>query len=73
MKARGANTPLLGRVRLWWYPVALVPLLAVGWLALTGAVPGMALPFVLFLLVFWLFSFVSALISLRRKPKEPRQ
>ena len=70
-----ANRPvLIGRINLWWYTVALVPLLALGWLAVGNIVPAIFLPIVLFLFVFWLSSFVFAVVGKLRGPRpEPRQ
>ena len=70
-----ANRPVLIRkINLWWYAVALVPLLALGWLAATNIVPAIFLPIVLFLFVFWLSSFVFAVFGKLRAPRpESRQ
>jgi len=72
---RSANRPLLiRRINLWWYAAALVPILALGWLAASNLLPGIVLPLVLFALIFWLASFVMADIARLRGPRpEPRQ
>jgi hypothetical protein len=64
MKARSIADnapPLIRRVNFVWYVVALVGILALGWLTLTGVLPGMVLLLDLFLLVFWVFSLGFAL------------
>ena len=51
---RAANRPLLvSRVQLLWYALALVAILALGWLALSNLIPGIFLPLVLFAFIFW--------------------
>ena len=77
---RAANRPILiRRINLWWYPVALLPILALGWLTFANLLPGIFAPLVLFALIFWLASFVMAVIGKLRGPKadksapEPRQ
>jgi len=78
--ARSANRPILiQRIALWWYAVALVPISGLGWLILSGLIPGIFAPLVLFALIFWVMSFVMALVARLRaltvaKPApEPRQ
>ncbi len=69
------NKPvLISRVRLWWYGVAIFPILALIYLGFSGILS----PFVgivgLFAFFFWLFSFGFAIAALLRKPPaEPRQ
>ena len=68
--ARSANRPILvTRVNLWWYPLALVPILLLGWLSLIGLIPGLLMPLVLFAAVFWLASFVMAVFAKLRAPR----
>jgi hypothetical protein len=69
--ARAGNRPLLvRRVQLRWYLLALVPLLGLGWLALTNLIPGMFLPLVIFALIFWLTSFAMAIVAKLRTPRQ---
>jgi hypothetical protein len=72
---RSSNRPILiRRVHLWWYAVALIPILALGWLALTGTISPIFAPIILFALIFWLASCVMAVIAKLRGPRpEPRQ
>jgi len=72
--ARSANRPILvRRVQLFWYVLALLPILALGWLALRNLVPALFMPLILFALVFWLASFVMAVIArLRATRPEPK-
>ena len=68
---RAANRPLLvTRINLWWYALALIVIMALGWLALNNLIPGMFLPLVLFASIFWLTSFVMAVIAKLRTPKD---
>jgi hypothetical protein len=60
---------LVQRVNLWWYALALVPIVALGWATLNGFVPGLIAPLVLFAAVFWFASFVMALIAKLRRPR----
>ena len=73
MKRVRAHDQVMTRIRLWWYGVAIVPVLLMGWLGLGGKLPAIVVPFALFLFVFWLFSFIFALIGRMRMPREPRQ
>jgi uncharacterized membrane protein len=68
------NRPVLIRsVNLLWYPVALVPILLLGYAGLAGWLPGMTVALAIFALIFWLFSLIFAIVALLRKPKELRQ
>jgi hypothetical protein len=71
---RSANRPILvRRVNLWWYVLALLPIVLLGWLSLINLIPALMMPLVLFALVFWLASFVMAVIAKLRTPRpEPR-
>jgi hypothetical protein len=71
---RSANRPILvRRVNLWWYALALVPIMVLGWLSLINLIPALLMPLVLFALVFWLASFVMAVVAKLRAPRtEPR-
>ncbi|MDB5540104.1 MAG: hypothetical protein JWQ89_1831 [Devosia sp.] len=73
--ARAHNRPILvRRINLWWYAAAIVPILALGWLAASGIVPAMFVPIVLFVLIFWLASFIFAVVGKLRGPRpDPRQ
>ena len=68
---RASNRPILvRRVQLFWYALALVPLFGLGWLALQNLIPSLFLPLILFALVFWLASFVMAVVAkLRTRPE----
>jgi hypothetical protein len=61
---------LVRKVNLIWYPVTLVPILALFFAA--AYVPLLGL-LALFLCFFWLSSLGFALYARLRKPKEPRQ
>lgn len=71
--ARAANRPLLvTRVALWWYAPALAIILGLGWAVLNGLLPGLLAPLILFALIFWVASFVMAVIAkLRALRSEP--
>ena len=69
------NKPVLvERVRLWWYPVALVPILALFYAGFTGILPTLFGLAGLFALFFWVFSFGFAIcVRLKRPPPDLRQ
>jgi hypothetical protein len=72
MKPR--DKPLLvRRVDFIWYPLTLVPILALFLAAATGFVPAVFAPISLFLFFFWLSSLGFAIYAKIRKPREPRQ
>lgn len=73
MKGNKAKEVLIRRVNPLWYPVALVPLVALFLASAYGYLPMLVGLFAIFLLFFWLFSFGFAVYSKFRKPKEPRQ
>ena len=73
MKGDKARQVLIRKVNLLWYPVALVPLVALFLMSAYGYLPMLVGLFAVFLLFFWLFSFGFAVYSKFRKPKEPRQ
>ena len=60
-------------VSLIWYVVALVPIALFAIAPLLGWLPLLALPFGLFFIFFWIFSFGFAVYAKLKKPKEPRQ
>jgi hypothetical protein len=63
------NRPILiERITLWWYPIVLVPILALAYLSLVGIVPPVFAPLSLFALLFWIFSLGFAIA---RKLKTP--
>lgn len=64
---------LVKRINLLWYPVTLMPLVALFLASAYGFLPALVGLFSVFLLFFWLFSFGFAVYSKFRKPKEPRQ
>ena len=67
--ARSSNRPILvRRVQLLWYVAALVPILGLGWLAAMNLIPSLFLPLVLFAFIFWVASFVMAVIAKLRAP-----
>ena len=72
--ARLRNKPvLIERVRLWWYPVSLVPILALLYAGITGLLPSLFGLLGLFAFFFWVFSFAFAIYAkLKRPPSEPR-
>lgn len=63
----------LRRVNLAWYPLALLPILLLVGAPLAGWLPILVLPFGLFFLFFWLFSFGFAIYGKLTTAKEPRQ
>jgi len=68
--ARSANRPLLvTRVNLWWYALALVAILALGWATLQNLLPVFVVPLVIFATIFWLASFVMAFVAKLRAPR----
>jgi hypothetical protein len=73
MKGARNKEVLIRQVNLLWYPVALVPLVALFLASAYGYLPALVGLFTVFLLFFWLFSFGFALYSKYRKLKEPRQ
>lgn len=73
MKGSAPRDLLIRRVNLLWYPVALVPLVALFLASAYGYLPALVGLFAVFLLFFWLFSFGFAVYSKFRKPREPRQ
>lgn len=73
MTRRAARPLLVGKVQLRWYALALLPILGLGWLSLSNHIPGIFLPLVLFAFVFWLMSFVMAMIAKLRRPPETRK
>jgi hypothetical protein len=69
------NKPVLvERVRLWWYPISLLPILALFYAGFTGILPTLFGLAGLFAFFFWVFSFGFAIYAkLRRPPSDPRQ
>ena len=61
------------RISLAWYPPALLVVIALLVLPVTGQLPIVVLPLALFLLFFWIFSFGFAIYAKVRKPKDLRQ
>jgi hypothetical protein len=65
---------LIERFTLWWYPAALVPVLALAYLSVVGIVPSAFAPLSLFALFFWIFSLGFAIArKLKRPPPDPPQ
>ena len=71
-KAKGKPV-LMRRVNLLWYPLTLIPLLALAYFSFAGALPPMMGLLSLFLLIFWVFSFGFALYETFRKRPDLRQ
>jgi hypothetical protein len=72
--SKASDRPILIKsVNLWWYPLTLIPLLAIFYFAFTGALPSIAGLIAVFLLFFWLFSLGFALYAKLRKPPTLRQ
>lgn len=70
--SRAPRLLLLRRVNLLWYPLTLLPIVALLLAALSGYLPALlALP-ALFLFFFWLSSLAFALYQRLRKTKDPR-
>lgn len=73
-RPRRPKEVLVRNVNLVWYPVALVPIVAVLVGALAGWLPTLLAPFAIFLLFFWIFSFGFAVYGkLKKPPKDLRQ
>jgi hypothetical protein len=64
---------LIKSINFWWYPLTLIPLLALLYFSFTGALPLIAAMISVFLLFFWLFSLGFALYAKLRKPPKLRQ
>ena len=60
----GNNVDLLRSINLVWYAVALVPIVLVFCLSLTGVLPIFGLVIAIFAFSFWLFSLIFALYNL---------
>ena len=73
MKRQKLPPASLAAVRLWWYPLALVPVALLVAAPLLGWLPGLVFPLGLFILFFWLFSFAFAIYARIGKPREPRK
>ena len=68
------NRPtLIESVELWWYGVAILPILVLIYLGFSGILSPFIGLFGLFALFFWLFSLGFAIASKLRKPRSPRQ
>ncbi|WP_417309028.1 hypothetical protein [Devosia sp.] len=66
---RSANRPILDqRVNLWWYALALVPIVLLGWLSLINLIPTLLMTLFLLAAVFWLASLTMAVIAKLRTP-----
>ena len=65
------NRPLLiGKIRLWWYAVAILPILMLVYLGLARIVSPLVALVGLFAFFFWLFSFGAALWTTLIKRKD---
>jgi hypothetical protein len=66
------NKPVLvGKVDLWWYGIALPPILLLVYLGFTGILSPLIGLMGLFAFFFWLFSFAGAIWTKLRRPKDP--
>lgn len=63
----------INSVNLLWYPLALLPILALAIAALVGWLPLIVFPIMLFFLFFWIFSFGFAVYAKLKRPKDLRQ
>lgn len=72
MKPAANREVILKRVNLWWYPLTLLPIVMLGYAAVAGWVPQLFAVLAVFLLFFWLFSLIFALVALVRKPQAKR-
>ena len=64
---------LVKQVNLIWYPLTLIPLLALLYFSFNGTLPMLVGLMSIFLLFFWIFSFLFALYAKFRKPPKLRQ
>ena len=64
---------LVKQVNLIWYPLTLIPLLALLYFSFNGTLPMLVGLMSIFLLFFWIFSFLFALYAKFRKPPTLRQ
>jgi hypothetical protein len=64
---------MITQVNFVWYPLTLLPILALGYGALMNWVPAWLLVIAVFGLLFWVFSLAFAIYSLFAKRSEPRQ
>ena len=72
-RRRKPKALLVGRVNFVWYPLTLIPILALVVAGLAGWLPSLVGLLGLFCLFFWIFSLGFALFGKLRPPKEPRQ
>jgi hypothetical protein len=63
----------LNAVRLWWYPLALLPIALLIIAPLEGWFPGEVIILGSFLLFFWIFSFGFAIYEKLKRPRKLRQ
>jgi hypothetical protein len=72
---RPRNKPvLIGKVDLWWYGIAILPILLCVYLGFTGTLSPLIGLMGLFAFFFWLFSFIGAIWSkLKKRPKDTPQ
>lgn len=70
MSSRRPRPVLIRRVHLIWYPLTLLPILALFFAAATGYLPPLIALVALFLFFFWLSSLAFALYQRLRKPKD---
>ncbi len=65
---------LLQRVNLWWYALAILPIVAVVYMGFSGILSPIIGLIGLFASFFWIFSLGFAIASkLRKPPPDPRQ
>lgn len=76
MSPQSSQKPILVKeVNLIWYPLALLPIVALVYFSFNGTLPQMVGMIAIFLLIFWIFSFIFAVVGklMRRKKPELRQ
>jgi hypothetical protein len=71
--SKGPKPVLVKQVNLIWYPLTLVPLVALVYFSFNGTLPQIMGMIAIFLLIFWIFSFLFALYAKFRKPPKLRQ
>ena len=64
---------LVRRINFWWYPITLVPVVALFLAAAYGYVPIFVVLFAIFALIFWMSSLGFALFARFAKKKDLRQ
>ncbi|HEV7277844.1 MAG TPA: hypothetical protein VGN80_16310 [Devosiaceae bacterium] len=73
MTRRQPRPVLIRSVSLLWYPLTLLPILALLYAAMSGYLPPLVAMVAMFLFFFWLSSLGFALYQRLRKPKDGRK